>query len=159
MIPSEPTRVRGLLLAAASLLMVAALCLPPANRAWVGEVLHDYSQLGRQVRAPGVEERMRSRYGRNYTVLEGLELRLRPGDVLLLPPPDYVRLRFDAVFWNWAEPRFFYYMLGRRPTVTIDGPRAGEATCTVLIDDQGRPSFTPIDGPADLTRARAAFGR
>jgi hypothetical protein len=155
----EPTGGKSLRLAAASLLTLAALSLLPANRAWIADVGHDYAQMGRQIRTHGIAERMRARYYRNYDVLEYLEHSLRPGDILLLPPADYVRRHFDPVYWNWAEPRYFYYMLGRRPTVTLDSPLAGEATCAVVIDDRGRPSFTILSGRADLERLRAAFAK
>jgi hypothetical protein len=154
-----PTRGRSLRLPAASLLLLAALVLLPANRAWVAGILHDYAQLGRQIRTRGIAERMSARYYRNYAVLEYVARSLRPDDLLLLPPADYVKRHFDPVYWNWAEPRYFYYVLGRRPTVTLDSPLAGEATCTVVIDDRGRPAFTTFSGRADLERLRAAFAK
>ena len=153
----EPKRHRSLPLVAVSLLSVVMLCLLPGNRAWVRDVVDDYAQVPLQLRTRGYEERMRARHYRNFAVLEYIEHSLRPSDVFLLPPLDYVRRHFDPVYWNWAEPKYFYYMLGRRSTVTLDDPRVGQATGTVVIDNNGRPSFVRITGPRDLERLRATF--
>ena len=155
--PSTDAARRSLLLTAVSALFLAALSLLPANRAWLADVADYYARLPREWRAMDVTERLRARHHRNLAVLEYIGASLRPGDVFLLPPPEYVRRHFDPVYWNWCEPKYFYYMLGRWPTVTPDDPGADRATCTVTIDDRGRPVFQRLVGPADVERLRAAF--
>ena len=153
----KPASHRPLFLPAISLLSVAVLCLLPVNRAWIADIVGYYAQVPRQLRTMGYEDRLRARHYRSYAVIEYIGQSLRPGDIFLLPPPDYVRRHFDPIYWSWSEPKYFYYMLGRRPTATVDDPQADRATCTVIIDDRGRPSFLRIVGPSDLGRRQATF--
>jgi hypothetical protein len=151
------TRRRSLRLAGISLLSLVALSALPANRVWLVDVAKSYAAVPRQLRHLDPQERLRTRHYRNYAVIEYIARSLRAGDTLLLPPPDYVRRHYDSVYWNWSEPKYVYYMLGRQPTVTIDSPQAARATCTVVIDDRGRPSWVRITNSADLERIRATF--
>jgi hypothetical protein len=156
----KPARLdqRRLLLTAVSLLSLVALGALPANRSWVKDIVTYYEQVPRHVRTMGYAERMRARHYRNYAVIEYIASSLRPDDVLLLPPTDYVRRHYDPVYCDWSEPKYVYYMLGRRPTVTLDSPRVDRATCSVILDARGRPAFVRIDSVADLERLRATFG-
>ena len=147
---------RSLVLTLLFVVFLAGFYALPVNRAWLHRIGAYYQQVPAQLAQRDPEAKLAARHGVNYQALQYIDERLRPDDVFLLPPPAYVRSRFHPAYWNWAEPKFFYYMLGRHPTVTLDSPALDRATATVLAGD-GRLAFVRLSSPDERARVVQHF--
>jgi len=166
MTPSElapPARRRNarsrrvLLLAFSTGALLLLSCLP-GYREWVRTVVTYCQQVPRHLATRDYDQRMYDRLGPNYSIPRQVKNDfLRAGDILLLPPIDYVSRTFGNVFCNWAEPKFFYYMAGRQRTVTLESADLKQATCTVMIGEDRRPSLVRFESSQDLERAIRTF--
>ncbi|MCK4302969.1 MAG: hypothetical protein KAY24_01885 [Candidatus Eisenbacteria sp.] len=149
---------RGWILAAFSILILTGFYTLPVNRSWLNRIFGYYRQLPRHFATTNHGDIMYARHGPNYGVPEYLQTLLKKDDVFLLPPIEYLKRTYSHTFWGWAEPKFFYYMLGRQRTVTLDSPDVWEATCTIVIDEKRRPRFVRIATRADLRQVCVSFG-
>jgi hypothetical protein len=145
------------------LLLVCSICALllcsrlPGYRDWVYAVVKYYRQVPRHLATRDYDKRMYDRLGPNYSVPRQISSFLRAGDVLLLPPIDYVSRIFGSAFCSWAEPKFFYYMAGRTRTVTLESADLGQATCTVMFGEDQRVDFVRFESSQDLERAIQTF--
>lgn len=150
--------VRRLLLLAVSVAALILLSRLPDCREWVDTLISYYRQVPRHLTTSNLDQRMYDRLGRNFMISQQLrDIFLRPGDVFLLPPVEYVRRRFDDVHCGWAEPKFFYYMVGRQETVTLASQDLRRATCTIMFDQERKPGFVRFETHQDLERAIELF--
>jgi|WetSurMetagenome_2_1015567.scaffolds.fasta_scaffold578241_2 hypothetical protein len=148
---------RRVLLLAGSICALILFSGLPGYRDWVYAVVKYYRQVPRHLATRDLDKRMFDRLGANYSIPMQIKNSLRAGDVLLLPPIDYVSRAFGSAFCNWGEPKFFYYMAGRARTVTLDSADLRQATCTVMIDEDQRVDLVRFESPRDLERAIQTF--
>ena len=148
---------RSLLLAEASVLLLVGFCFLPADRLWFDQLLKYCGQVSWQLPNRSVEYRMDSKLRLNYSIPRQIAAWLKPGDIFLLPPVEYARAHLGEDGSGWEEPKYFYYMAGPFPTVTVESPRLREATCSVLVDEQGQLHFIRFRAPGDLDRVLRAF--
>jgi hypothetical protein len=152
-------RRRRVLLLACSICALLLFSRLPGYRDWAYAVVKYYRQVPRHLATRDYDKRMYDRLGANYSVPMQIKNSsfLRAGDVLLLPPIDYVSRTFGSAFSMWAEPKFFYYMAGRARTVTLDSVDLREATCTVMIGEDQGVELVRFESPRDLERAIQTF--
>ena len=141
---------RSLILAALSVLLLAGFLSLPAERLWLGHFLGYFGEFGSQVADCRLDSRLRATLRLNYTIPTDVAGQLRPGDVFLLPPEAYVTARMGREQSLWAEPKYFYSMVGPVRTVTPDDPRVREATCSILLESGGHLHFARISGEREL---------
>jgi len=157
--PSRPGPLsRTLVTTAVSITALVAYLAVPEERVWERALATYAAELPAQVSTRSPEARLESTMGYNYSLPVWIASVIRPGDVFLLPPIDYLEAHMGLYTATWCEPKYFYYMAGRIPTVTTTSRDVETATCTVLFDTgEDRLRFVRLQSAEDLSRVLAVF--
>ena len=85
-------------------------------------------------RIRGWRDRIYMRHVANLEIPEYIVSKLRPNDILLLPPMEYGN-QFMATKAYWTDPRIFTWMVGFQPIVAWrDTARRKEANAFVVLE-------------------------
>lgn len=136
---------KKLILCIAGTLFVTGFFFLPANRTWAKKLISYYNDLPYEMRHMGKEERMKARFGNNYTISKTIaryfkQQNLLDKSLVLMPPTSYFKKQ--GIRYHVPEPAVFYYYTGLK-TIWADSPHAIEANWFVHVQD-GKMVIEPV---------------
>ncbi len=113
------------------------LKLPRHQENWWSRVSKYYEEIPQQKKNMGEEQRMQSRHGGNYMIPKIIAQNLKPDDIFLLPPKEYVQ-KNEQNPNNWSNPYVFYYMNSEVKTCAFTNETLRpQATKALIYDKKG----------------------
>jgi hypothetical protein len=129
---------KKLILFTAGALFVTGFFFLPANRTWAERLISYYEDLPYEIRHTGKEDRMKTRFGNDYTVSKAIAAHfvknnLQSQSLVLMPPSSYFSKR--GINYHVPEPAVFYYYTGVK-TIWANSPHALQANWYVRVQDR-----------------------
>lgn len=110
----------------------------------------NYARLRKDLR---LDTRMNERHGYDFMIPKWLNTKMKPGDVVVLPPHSYAKS--NKMGAAWTDVRIFMYMAGLRPVIMADDTaRFHHATHFLELGDGGTLWYRKIDSPEERDSVR-----